>query len=131
MHDRHVQERDCPMKRDELLEETWAEAPLAKRVIGRKKFESLFDGAVATAPMYQICYGAPENVTAEQFRIMRERWAGRVAERRECQFGPLTWLIVGAIVNFIIWKILEWATKSRANAVMLAGWSAELSWKTR
>lgn len=119
------------MKRDDLLESLWVDAPIAKRLLGRKGFERLFDATVATAPMYQICYGASVTTDAEQSRLMRDRWRRRASNRRECQFGPLTWIIVGTLVNFIISKLLEWALSSRANAVMLAGWSAELSWRTQ
>lgn len=129
MHNRNVQERDRPMTRDDLIESIWRDAPATKRLIGRKKFAAAVEAAIETAPIYQICYGP--GVAADEIagRPTRERWAKRVTSHRECQFGPLTWIIVGAIVNFIVWKLLDWATKRRSNALLLAGWSAEASWK--
>lgn len=119
------------MKRDELAEAIWSEAPIAKRVIGRERFGRAFDAAVETAPIYQICYGSSIAAGYDIKAHTRTNWRRRVEEHRNCQFGPLTWIVVGSVINFLIFRLLEWATQNRANAVMLAGWSAESSWKVQ
>jgi hypothetical protein len=113
------------MKRDDLLNELWRDAAPTKRLIGRRKFDAIFDAAIATAPLYQLWQRKVIEGDSDQGMAIKSFWSREIRRQREVQFGPLTWIIVGSIINFIINRLLEWATRSNSNAVLLAGWNSE------
>ena len=112
-------------KRDELLAELWQAAGPLRRLVGRKRFDAILEAAIATAPIQELWHRQNVGEPTSREPAMRDEWAGKIAKRREVQFGPLAWLIVGSIINFIISKLLEWAVRSHTNAVLLSGWNAE------
>jgi hypothetical protein len=113
------------MKRDDLKAEIWNAAPFHKRVVGLRKFNELVDAAIGTAPVYQLWTSSSVLPESDQGAAIRFWWTEEFKKKHAVTFGPLGWIIVGSIVNFIIVKLLEWATRSHAHAVMLAGWNAE------
>jgi hypothetical protein len=94
-------------------------------LIGRQKFNSIFEAAVATAPLHQFWHRHAIDSESDHGHAIKSFWSREIRKRKEMQFGPLTWLIVGSLINFIINRLLEWAARSHSNAVLLAGWNSE------
>lgn len=113
----------------ELREEIWESLPsLRKHLIGRERIEDLITVAIEQSPCQFadcIAQGSPEE------EVFLAAW-GRDVKKAYClktgndvQFGPLFWILVSPILQYILQRLLDWWFSASSHRVLMAGWHRE------
>lgn len=114
-----------------LKEQLWRELPFVrKHIIGRERIDDIVILAIEQSPL-EFCQHISEGTIEES--VVLAAWEQSVKRGyclmygEEAQFGPLFWILIGPIVQYILKRLLERWFESSANRVMMAGWRRELT----
>jgi hypothetical protein len=115
------------VNQQELRDQLWRELPVLRRnIIGREKVDDIITIAIEQCPLeffQHISQGSNEQDVA------LAAWGQSVKRGygEEAQFGPLFWILVSPLIQYLLKRLLEWWFESRANRVKMAGWRRELT----
>lgn len=120
------------MNRQEFQDMLWSELPaIRKRLVGKKRAERLAKIAIEQCPV-EILQHVQEG--GKQREVLLAAWRANV-KKRYCvehgedavTFGPLFWILISPVLQYIVKRILEWWFESRSHRVILAGWQKEMT----
>jgi hypothetical protein len=124
--------REVPqMTQQELRDQLWQELPLIRRnIIGREKVDDIITIAIEQCPLefiQHISEGSAEKeiVTAAWGQSVKRGYDLLYGE--DATFGPLIWILLSPVIQYLIKRLLEWWFESRTNRVLMAGWRRELT----
>jgi hypothetical protein len=120
------------MNIQELCDKVWEELPPLRRwLVGKGRIDSLVKLAVEQCPIEMLSHvqGRPDSQSVVLFA-----WKSAV-KRRYCiqyeddgaQFGPLFWIILSPILQYIVTRLLEWWLEANSHKLLIAGWRRELT----
>ena len=117
------------MTKSELAREIWEELPFVRRqLIGREKFEDLFLISIEQCPESLFYHIIPGGNSQD---VVVAAW-GQSVRRGYCllysdnvTFGPLFWILISPVLQYMLKRIVEWWMESRSHKVLLAGWKKE------
>jgi hypothetical protein len=119
------------MTQQELRDQLWQELPLIRRnIIGREKVDDIITIAIEQCPLefiQHISEGSAEKeiVTAAWGQSVKRGYDLLYGE--DATFGPLFWILLSPVIQYLIKRLLEWWFESRTNRVLMAGWRRELT----
>lgn len=107
------------MTKQELCEQVWNElGPIRQRVVGRRKFDRLFDRAIERAPLVHLrCF------SSERARdVLPRQWVSQVTGTDNIAFGPLFWILISPVIQFIVARLIDWWFDDPKNMAAMEGW---------
>jgi hypothetical protein len=117
------------LNKGELFEAIWDELPFFRRhLLGREKIEDLFLISIEQSPesLFQHVTASPNSQ-----EVVLTAW-GQSVKRGYCllygedvTFGPLFWILISPVLQYMLKRILEWWFESRSHRVLFAGWKQE------
>jgi hypothetical protein len=119
------------MTQQELRGQLWRELPVLRRsLVGREKVDDIITIAIEQCPLeffQHISQGSNEQgvVLAAWGQSVNRGY--RLLYGEEAQFGPLFWILISPLIQYLLKRLLEWWFESRANRVKMAGWQKELT----
>lgn len=120
------------MIQQELRDAIWDELPpLRKHILGRQRIDNVITLAIEQCP--DDLFRHVEHNDGQQ-DVVLAAWKSAV-KRRYCiayegdgvQFGPLFWIILSPLIQYVIKRLLEWWLESSSHRLLLAGWKRELA----
>lgn len=119
------------MTQQELRDRLWSELPVLRRnLLGREKVDDLITIAIEQCPLeyfQHISHGSNEQ------EVVAAAWGQNVKRGygllygEDAKFGPLFWILITPLIQYLLKRLLDWWFESRANRVLLAGWKKELT----
>jgi hypothetical protein len=119
------------MTQQELRDQLWSELPVLRRnLVGREKVDDVITIAIEQCPLeffQHISQGSNEQgvVLAAWGQSVNRGY--RLLYGEEAQFGPLFWILISPLIQYLLKRLLEWWFESRVNRVKMAGWQKELT----
>lgn len=119
------------MTQRELRDQLWSELPVVRRnLIGREKVDDMITIAIEQCPLeffQHVSQGSNEQDVALAAWGQSVKRGYGLLYGEEAQFGPLFWILVSPLIQYLLKRLLEWWFESRANRVKMAGWRRELT----
>lgn len=119
------------MTQRELREQLWEELPLIRRnILGRERVDDLITLAIEQCPVEYIQHTAAGSSERD---VVSAAWGQSVKRSysllygEDAKFGPLFWILISPVIQYLIMRLLKWWEESRANQVIMAGWRRELT----
>lgn len=119
------------MTQEELRERLWEELPLVRRnILGKERVDDLITLAIEQFPVEYIHHAAAGSSERD---VVAAAWGQSIKRGysllygEDVKFGPLFWILISPVIQYLIQRLLEWWSESRANQVIMAGWRRELT----
>lgn len=119
------------MTQQDLRDEIWGGMPFArKRLVGRERVDDLITMSIESSPLDLLQHVGRDS--REQDVVVSE-WSKSVKRSYclicgdEATFGPLFWILVSPLLQYIIKRLIEWWFESASHRVIMAGWKRELT----
>ena len=91
------------MTKKQLVNKVWAELPATKYFLGRRWVDALTDRLLSQMPIEAVQRGDREGILAWRRRCHSE----------EKTFGPIFFLIVAPLIQYIITQLIAWIIDNR------------------
>jgi hypothetical protein len=102
---------------EELTDFVWNSLPPFRRALaGRARVDKLVKAAVKHFPAAEL-YGSKPDIA--------KQWEKKI-RTEEVGFGPIFWIVVSALIQAALTKIIEWWFSKSSHRVLISGWSREL-----
>ena len=119
------------MTQQELRDQLWRELPVLRRnIVGRERVDDMITIAIEQSPLESLLHASQGS---NEQNVALEAWGQSVRlgygllYGEESQFGPLFWILVSPLIQYLIQRLMEWWFESHANRVKMAGWRKELT----
>lgn len=119
------------MTQQELREQLWQELPVLRRnIIGRERVNDIITIAIEQCPLEFIRHISDGSTEKD---VVIAAWKQSVKRGydllygEDVTFGPLFWILLSPVIQYLLKRLLEWWFDSHANRVRMAGWRRGLT----
>ena len=116
------------MTQQELRDQLWRELPVLRRnILGRERVDDLITIAIEQFPEEYARHGQSSQDVVAMAWSQDVKRGYYLLYGEDVTFGPLFWILISPVIQYLLKRLLEWWFESSANRVKMAGWRRELT----